>query len=197
MECGGAYALHSKARSAVNTTIESKWSTGFIVTIESISPPSVLTGPVTGIPNTSYTYTTGGAATNIGNPVQYFFDWGDTTDSNWLAVGVTSAQKSWPEGGTYNVKARARDAINTSVVSTDTTLVVNIDLISTPSTPVGPATGNSGDTFTYMTGGASSNIGDPVEYQFDWAGDGSDLSPWQSSTTHKDLDKWRDLPGEG
>ena len=34
-----------------------------------------------------------------------------------------------------------------------------------------------------MTGGASSNINDPIEYQIDWAGDGSDLSSWQSSTT--------------
>ena len=81
------------------------------------------------------------------------------------------------------MKARARDAINTSIVSTDTTLVVNIDLISTPTTPIGPVKGIPGNTFTYMTGGASSNIGDPVEYQFDWAGNGSDLSPWQSSTT--------------
>ena len=156
---GGVFALHAKARSAVNTSVESKWSTAFIVTIESISPPSFVGGPVAGIPNTTYTYTTGGASTNVGNPVQYFFDWGDTTDSNWLPVGITSSQKSWPKGGSYNVKARARDAINTSVVSTDTTLVVKIDLISTPSTPIGPTTGISGRYSTYMTGGASSNIG--------------------------------------
>ena len=68
------------------------------MTIESISPPSFLTGQVAGIPNTLYTYTTGGASTNVGNPVQYFFDWGDTTDSNWLAVGATRPRRRGPQG---------------------------------------------------------------------------------------------------
>ncbi len=159
---GGIYAVRSMARSAINTSIESKWSKNFTVTIESLSPPSILSGPVVGIPNTSYTYTTGGSASNLGNPVQYLFSWGDGTDSNWLPVGVSSAQKAWPKGGTYNVTAMARDAINTSVVSSNTTLVVNIELITTPNTPVGPDKGLPGDTLTYMTGGASSNINDPV-----------------------------------
>ena len=67
--------------------------------IESISPPQFLTGPVMGLPNITYTYTTGGSVSNLGHPVQYFFDWGDDTDSNWLPVGVTSAQKTWTQGG--------------------------------------------------------------------------------------------------
>ena len=80
------------------------------------------------------------------------------------------------------MKAKARDSVNTSIVSTATTLTVNIELISTPTTPQGPAKGFPGDTLTYMTGGASSNIGDPVLYQIDW-GDGTPISQTQPGTT--------------
>jgi hypothetical protein len=181
---GGIYAVRSKARCAIHTSLESKWSNNFTVTIESVSPPSILNGPVVGLPNTSYTYTTGGSVSSIGHPVQYFFDWGDGTDSNWLPAGVTTATKSWTKGGSYNVTAKARCATDPSVISGLTpALVVKIEIISTPATPLGPDKGLPGDTFTYMTGGASSNINDPVQYQIDWAGDGfSDLSSWQSST---------------
>ncbi len=179
---GGAYAIFTRARCALHPNLVSKWSKAFVVVIESISPPAFLTGQVAGIPNTLYTYMTGGASTNVGNPVQYFFDWGDSTDSNWLPMGVTSAQKAWPTGGTYSVKARARDSVNPSIVSTDTTLTVNIELISTPSVPQGPNKGFPGDILTYMTGGASSNIGDSILYQIDW-GDGSPISQAQPGTT--------------
>ena len=182
---GGAFAVRTMARCALDTNIVSKWSKELVVVIESVSSPQFVSGPATGQPNVSYTYATGGSVSNLGHPVQYFFDWDDGTDSGWLPVGVTTAAKAWPKGGTYNVTTKARCAIDLSVVSNPTPdFVVKIELILTPSTPVGPDKGIPGDTFTYMTGGASSNINDPIEYQFDWAGDGfSDLSPWQPSTS--------------
>ena len=179
---GGVYAVRSMARCAVDTSIVSKWSKDFVVVIESVSPPQFLNGPVTGQPNITYTYTTGGSVSNLGHPVQYFFDWDDNTDSGWLPVGVTSAQKAWPTGGAYNVTVKARCSIDLSVISNPTPdFVVKIELISTPAIPVGPTKGLPGDTFTYMTGSATSNISDPIEYQLNW-GDGT-LSPWQSSTS--------------
>jgi hypothetical protein len=176
---GGGYALHSRARCAIHPDLVSKWSKEFIVMIESVSPPSVLTGPAAGQPNTTYTYITGGSVSSLGHAVQYIFYWGDGTDSNWLPVGVTSAAKAWSQGGTYTVRAKARCATDTSVVSGEITLEVIMESISTPLAPVGPDKGNPGDTFTYMSGGASSNINDPIQYQFDW-GDGT-VSPWQSA----------------
>ena len=50
--------------------------------------------------------------------------------------------------------------------------------VTTPSGPTGPGNGNTGISYSYSTGGSSSNIGHSVEYQFDWKGDGSDLSSW-------------------
>ena len=182
---GGVYAVRSRARCAIHPDLVSKWSKEFIVTMtiaEMVSPPFV-SGPVIGLPGILYTYTATGSLSSLGHAVQYKFDWGDDTDSNWLPVGVTSAQKVWFEGGTYQVTAKARCVTDTSVVSSDTVLSVNIELISEPNTPMGKNQGNLGDTLSYITGGASSSINDPIEYQIDWAGDGSDLSSWQSSTT--------------
>jgi uncharacterized repeat protein (TIGR02543 family) len=57
--------------------------------------------------------------------------------------------------------------------------------ISTPRTPRGPNKGNTGNTYMYSTGGSVSDSGEPVEYQFDWDGDSTDLSPWGSAAQSK------------
>jgi hypothetical protein len=148
---------------------------------EKVSTPKFLSGPTAGLPGISYSYQTGGSISSYDHPIQYFFDWGDGTDSNWLPVGVTSSSKFWPKGGEYKIKARARCANDPHIISDWTPeLTVKIELISAPSTPVGETEGLPGMTYTYMTGGATSNIGDPIEYQFDW-GDGN-LSGWQTGT---------------
>ena len=59
------------------------------------------------------------------------------------------------------------------------------DIVSTPNTPSGPTMGAIGENYSYTTGGASSHLGYSVEYQFDWKGDGSDLSLWGFATQAK------------
>ena len=68
--------------------------------------------------------------------------------------------------------------------------VASIDIMPTesvtdPSTPTGPITGTIGKSCTYSAGGSVSNLGHPVDYQFDWKGDGSDLSAWGSAPQAK------------
>ncbi len=75
---------------------------------ETVSIPSTLTGPATGLVGATYTYTTGGSTSSMGHSVQYRFDWGDGTYSVWLPVGTTSASHSWATAATYNVRAMAR-----------------------------------------------------------------------------------------
>jgi hypothetical protein len=53
--------------------------------------------------------------------------------------------------------------------------------VSRPKTPQGRNKGTTGRTYTYTTGGSISDSGDTVEYQFDWKGDGTDLSAWGSA----------------
>ena len=57
--------------------------------------------------------------------------------------------------------------------------------ITTPTTPSGSTSGNTGTSYSYTTGGSTSSYGHSVEYQFDWKGDESDLSSWGSATQSK------------
>jgi len=85
---------------------------------EVISVPSAPVGTKEGTAKNSYTYSTGGSSSNLDHNIQYFFDWGDGTNSGWLAVGATSASHSWGVAGTYLVRVQARCSRHPSVVST-------------------------------------------------------------------------------
>ena len=125
----GVYSVKAQARCIVHRTITG-WSNPLIVNIlfaETVSTPSVLYGPTNGIPGNSYPYITGGSTSNLGDSLQYLFDWGDGTNSGWLPVGTTSASHSWAASGTYLVKAQARCSTDTNVISSwSGSLTVNI-----------------------------------------------------------------------
>jgi len=96
---------------------------------ETISTPSTPSGTSGGYTHVDYTYATGGSTSNLGHDVQYLIDWGDGTDSGWLAVGTTSAQKSWSSAALYAVKAKARCATHTGVESSwSASFSVNIEV---------------------------------------------------------------------
>ena len=59
------------------------------------------------------------------------------------------------------------------------------EVIFVPTAPSGPTDGITGTTYTFSISGSISNIAHALEYQFDWKGDGSDLSPWGSATQSK------------
>ena len=86
-------------------------------TKETISAPSTPNGPTNIAPNVSSTYYTGESLSSLDHSIQYFFDWGDGTNSGWLPVGTVKASKSWTSAGTYQVKAQARCDTDTSEVS--------------------------------------------------------------------------------
>ena len=86
----------------------------FIETTEVISTPTTPTGPITGIMGQSLSYVTGGAESNLGDDVEYQFDWGDSTLSDW---GDSTRDYTYYSSGTMNVKARARCKIHNSVAS--------------------------------------------------------------------------------
>jgi len=82
-----------------------------------VSSPNTPTGPATGTISATYDYATGGSTSSWGDPVQYFFDWDDGSDSGWRAPGATTASHSWAAAGTYNVRAQARCGTHTAVES--------------------------------------------------------------------------------
>jgi hypothetical protein len=112
---GVTYYIAVTAYDAANNESDYSNEVSGIVT-ETVSTPNVLSGPTSGITGTSYSYTTGGSTSSLGNPVQYQFDWkGNGTDlSPW---GSATQAKTWTSAGTYNVRAWARSSVNTSVVS--------------------------------------------------------------------------------
>ncbi len=84
--------------------------------LEAINPPTVLTGPTSGTTGVGYSYAAGGSSSSLGDPIQYQFDWkGDGTAlSSW---GSAAQSNTWTAGGTYQVRARARCATHTTLVS--------------------------------------------------------------------------------
>jgi hypothetical protein len=95
-----------------------------------VSVPSIPTGEANPRRGVTHTYTTGGSTCDQGHDVQYRFDWGDGTLSDWLAVGVTSASHAWSSSGPFLVKAQARCSANSAIVSAwSTGLSVVVDYI--------------------------------------------------------------------
>jgi len=151
----------------------------FIETTEVISTPTTPTGPIAGITGQNLSYATGGSESNLGDEVEYQFDWGDSTLSDW---GDGARDYTYYSSGTMNVKARARCKIHNSVASewsnaleviiTGYTLSILIDSVETGTVAQEPDKSEyaDGDTVlltpTAMTG-----------YSFNqWSGDleGSD-----------------------
>jgi len=158
---------------------------------EALSSPISPNGPSSGTKGTSYTYITGESYSNLNHTLEYQFDWkgdGATDLSLW---GPATQSKTWNTNGSYDIKARTRCAIDTSVISSwsvshRVTITVPTETITKPTTPDGPSDGLTGLSYSFSTGDASSNLKHPVEYQFDWNGDGAtDLSSWGSATRSK------------
>ena len=97
--------------------------------IENVSTPNTPAGSTFGISGVSYAYSSSGAVSSQGHSVQYKFDWGDGSDSDWLNVGTTSASHSWSSTGTFSVRTMARCSLHTTIESPwSTTLNVSISI---------------------------------------------------------------------
>jgi len=101
---------------------------------ETISTPTIPSGVTSVNTDRSYSYSTGGSSSSLGHNIQYFFDWGDGTNSGWLPAGTTSASKSWASAGTYPVMAKARCETDPSVESNwsealQVTIIGNLSIV--------------------------------------------------------------------
>ncbi len=149
----GSFSLSStttlKAIAYKTGMTDSTVTTGVYTITETVSQPNPPSGPSSVVVNSSATYTTGGSVSSLGNQVQYIFDWGDGTQSGWLATGVTSASHVWTSTGTKGIYVQARSATNPSVVSShSTTVSVNVTPILNAYLSI--------DRYSYYTGQAFS-----------------------------------------
>ena len=88
----------------------------FSISAPTVSVPTIPSGPASGTVGMSYSYSTSGSTSNLGPSLQYKFDWGDGTDSGWLAMGATQASHLWATAGTYTIRAMARCVEQSTVV---------------------------------------------------------------------------------
>jgi hypothetical protein len=189
---GGTYQVKVKAKDTWQ--MQSSWSEALSVLIN--TPPNKPTkpsGPTTGAPNTSYTYTT--SATDPEGDLVYFqWSWGDGNISAWLGPygsGVTaSASYAWNAKGTYQVTVKAKDASSESPVSDPLSVSINSPP-NKPARPSGTANGKINVEYSY-TDSTTDPDGDQVYYLFDW-GDGTNSSwigPYNSGATATAKHTW-------
>jgi hypothetical protein len=95
----------------------SPWSEPLHITIVDNTPPAApsITGPSQGSPGINYLFnlvTTDAQDQNV----YYYVDWGDQTNSGWLGPylpGVTEhVTHSWTTRGTFSVRVKAKDILN-------------------------------------------------------------------------------------
>ncbi len=81
---------------------------------ETISTPNTPSGSSSGKAGQSLSYSTGGSTSNLGHDVEYRFNWGDGSYSNW---GSSSQSHTYTTVNSYTVRAQARCQIHTDKVS--------------------------------------------------------------------------------
>jgi murein DD-endopeptidase MepM/ murein hydrolase activator NlpD len=118
------YHFRAVSQNSVGTNYGNDMSFTISVSSESISTPNTPSGNSSGNAGTTYSYSVGGTSSNLGHSIQYYFDWGDGTNSGWSSS--SSISHSW-SAGQWGVKAKARCSTHTSVESAWSSLkTVNI-----------------------------------------------------------------------
>ena len=141
-----------------------------------VSTPTSPAGPAEGGIGVSYEFATGGSACNLGDDVEYRFDWGDGAMSVWTSTGTLS--HAWSAADAYSVKAQARCSIDPSVVSawsavkqvviSASTGPYALQVLSSPEGTTDPVPGS----YPYGAGGLASILATPnAGYKFSyWEG---------------------------
>ncbi len=203
----GTYTLvRTEARCGLHPSVVSPPSESLSVTVsaspaETISQPWTPSGATAADTAVPYTYSTGGAVSSRGDPVQYRFLWSDGTVSDWLPAGVLQAAKSWGLAGSYTPRVEARCAIHGSAASSPSdALTVSVaaattETVTSPTVPSGPIEGRTGLLFRFVSAGAVSTRGDPVQYRFQW-GDGT-VSAWKTPSATGEVEAWKSWSTEG
>jgi hypothetical protein len=142
--------------------------------------PSTPSGPSTGNPGVSYTYSTSGTDPD-GDNIKYGWDWdGDDVVDEWTGFyssGETvSMSHSWSTAGTYYLKVKTEDVHGAQSVFSDAKEIVINTPPEKPARPSGPTSGKVGVSYSYSSSTTDAD-GDQIYYLFDW-GDGT-TSGWK------------------
>ena len=195
------YAAWADGRSDGNTYLDiyfSKMTQGGGGGNNSAPAAPAVTGPATGVTNTSYSYNSSSADPD-NDQVRIKIDWGDTTtDMSSLVNSGQNVQLShqWTAKGTYSVKAQATDARGATSAWGPSIQVV-IDWRggaqnNAPAAPTvtGPLAGKVAQTLSYSAQGTDPD-NDQVKYTVDWGDTNTDAGPLvNSGTAHSFSHAW-------
>ena len=163
--------------------------------------PSKPEGPTTGFVNVEYTYTS--STTTEEGSLEYYFDWDDGTNSNWvgpLSSGVkVSAKKTWTSAGVYNIRVKAKNSAN---LQSDWSSTLQITIYDEgknfppekPSRPIGASIGDIYAKYIFSTNTSDPN-GDEVKYEFDWGDNTTSFTEFSPSDKRVTLSHYWTLEG--
>ncbi len=116
--------------------------------------------------------------------------------SNWTSIVADTANDgsySWtiPDTPATNCYVQVLEHADGSPYDSSNaafTIAAVVESVSTPTTPSGSASGATGTSYAYSTGGSTTSLGHSVQYKFDWD-DGSD-SGWLDVGTTTASHSW-------
>jgi len=112
----GIYEVRVRACCVEDGTVVSNWSPARAVTIEhTVSTPAIPEGPSAGTVGQGLMFSTEGSVCCGGHGVEYQFEWGDGTVSDW---GGATRVNAYDGADKYGVRARAR-CLHDSAVQSD------------------------------------------------------------------------------
>ncbi|PWB78987.1 MAG: hypothetical protein C3F08_07645 [Candidatus Methylomirabilota bacterium] len=114
-----AYRFHfedGRGESA-NFPVAGTYSGPAVTLLHFVSAPRTPSGETMADLGAPHIYATDGSECSTGDDVQYRFDWGDGTSSDWLPVGQLTATHTWNSPGIRAVKAQARCALEPATIS--------------------------------------------------------------------------------
>jgi len=176
----GTYQLKTQAKDRQDST--SEWSGTLTVSITYNHPPdapAVPSGPSTAPKDSTCLFTTS-AIDPDGDSVSYRFAWGNGDTSGWTgwirSETPGGSMYAWHRGGTYLVRAQAKDADEARSPWSDPHQMTASNLSpDAPATPTGPPEGGRNASHSFSSS-ATDPGGDSVSIRYSW-GDG-DSSDW-------------------
>lgn len=164
----------------------------FLPDYEVIPAPTAPAGRANATVGVALAYTVAPVASNQGHVVEYRFDWGDGTLSDWSAD--PQAEHAWANPGYRNVKVQARCAahplLETAWSGSISVTVSALETVVTPTAPSGPAAVFAGMVATFATGWTDPAALHARQCQFDWGDGSSSTWLWCSMGTLQAGHRW-------
>jgi formylglycine-generating enzyme len=171
---GQTFSVRAQARSVSNLTVDSAYSPALLVKVTTTAPSGQITSPVSGTTLTSPTMVFSWSGTGV---TQYILNAGTLPGgSNFYSSGIlggtvlTKTVTGLPTNG-QPIFVRLWSLVGNSWTYSDSSYTATspiAETVAAPGKPTGNTTGVVATSYFFNVSGASSNLGHPVQYRFQW-----------------------------